>query len=79
MQLLASGATGSLRESIEPRHLVICDQVIDKTYKRENTFFDDGLVAAAGLGAIAILIPYYLALYFFRKRINRKFTFSLKA
>ena len=33
----------------------------------------------AGLGAIAILIPYYLALYFFRKRINRKFTFSLKA
>src|SRR4030065_513073 len=30
----------------------------------------------AGLGAIAILIPYYLALYFFRKRINRKFTFS---
>lgn len=43
--ILASGATGSLREAIEPRHLVICDQVIDKTYKRVSTFFDEGLVA----------------------------------
>jgi len=41
--ILASGATGSLREGIEPRHLVICDQVIDKTYKRVSTFFDEGL------------------------------------
>src|SRR4051794_38058782 len=29
--ILASGATGSLREEIEPQHLVVCDQVIDKT------------------------------------------------
>jgi len=43
--ILASGATGSLREEIEPRHLVICDQVIDKTSKRDSTFFDDGIVA----------------------------------
>ena len=43
--VLASGATGSLREEVEPRHLVICDQVIDKTYLRTNTFFDDGIVA----------------------------------
>jgi len=43
--ILASGATGSLREDIEPRHLVICDQVIDKTYRRESTYFDRGLVA----------------------------------
>jgi len=41
--ILASGATGSLQERIEPRHLVICDQVIDKTYKRVSTFFDEGL------------------------------------
>jgi positive regulator of sigma E activity len=34
---------------------------------------------SAGLGAIAVLIPYYLILYFFRKRINRKFTFTLTA
>jgi 5'-methylthioadenosine phosphorylase len=43
--ILASGATGSLREEIAPRHLVICDQVIDKTFRREGTFFDRGMVA----------------------------------
>jgi 5'-methylthioadenosine phosphorylase len=39
--ILASGAVGSLREEVAPRHLVIPDQVIDKTFKRANTFFDD--------------------------------------
>lgn len=43
--ILASGATGSLREAIEPRHLVVCDQVIDKTVRRESTFFERGMVA----------------------------------
>lgn len=43
--VISSGATGSLREEIQPGHLVICDQVIDKTFRRESTFFDDGLVA----------------------------------
>lgn len=43
--ILASGATGSLREDVEPRHLVICDQVIDRTIRRESTFFDRGIVA----------------------------------
>ena len=33
----------------------------------------------AGLGALAVLIPYYLILYVFRKRISKKFTFTLKA
>ena len=33
----------------------------------------------AGLVSIAILFPYYTILYFFRKRINKKFTFTLKA
>jgi len=42
--IIASGATGSLREEIEPGHVVLCDQVIDRTYKREGTFFDGGLV-----------------------------------
>jgi len=41
--LVASGAVGSLREQIEPGHLVICDQVIDKTSRRVGTFFEDGL------------------------------------
>ncbi len=33
----------------------------------------------AGLGAIAILIPYYGALWLFRDYIGKKFTFSIKA
>ncbi|MGB8930850.1 MAG: S-methyl-5'-thioadenosine phosphorylase [Anaeromyxobacteraceae bacterium] len=39
--IVASGAVGSLREEVAPRQLVIPDQVIDKTFKRANTFFDD--------------------------------------
>uniref|UniRef100_UPI001F5A2259 S-methyl-5'-thioadenosine phosphorylase n=1 Tax=Anaeromyxobacter oryzisoli TaxID=2925408 RepID=UPI001F5A2259 len=39
--ILASGAVGSLREEIAPRHLVIPDQVIDQTHRRASTFFDD--------------------------------------
>ena len=41
--IIASGACGSLVEEIQPRHLVIPDQVIDKTFKRANTFFDHHL------------------------------------
>ena len=41
--IIASGAVGSLREEIRPKHLVIPDQVIDKTYRRVPTFFDEGL------------------------------------
>jgi 5'-methylthioadenosine phosphorylase len=39
--ILASGAVGSLREEVAPRHLVIPDQVIDRTFRRPGTFFDD--------------------------------------
>jgi 5'-methylthioadenosine phosphorylase len=39
--VVASAAAGSLQEDIHPRDLVIVDQLIDKTYKREGTFFDD--------------------------------------
>lgn len=42
--IIASGATGSLREDIHPGDLVIADQVIDKTYKRANTFYDSAAV-----------------------------------
>ena len=41
--IIASGATGSLREELEPGHLVLCDQVIDKTFRRASTFFEDHL------------------------------------
>ena len=42
--IVASGATGSLREDIHPGDLVIADQVIDKTFKRNNTFYDAAAV-----------------------------------
>jgi 5'-methylthioadenosine phosphorylase len=38
--VIASGAVGSLREALAPKHLVIPDQVIDKTHRRIPTFFD---------------------------------------
>ncbi len=40
-RILATGAVGSLREEIAPRTLVVPDQVIDKTFRRAGTFFDD--------------------------------------
>ncbi|XXF76779.1 S-methyl-5'-thioadenosine phosphorylase [Myxococcaceae bacterium GXIMD 01537] len=39
--VLASGTVGSLREHIAPRHLAVPDQVIDRTYRRPCTFYDD--------------------------------------
>ncbi|MCA9311630.1 MAG: MTAP family purine nucleoside phosphorylase [Phycisphaerales bacterium] len=42
--LLATGAVGSLRESIRPGDLVLCDQFIDRTDGRVRTFFDHGAV-----------------------------------
>jgi len=44
--VLASGAVGSLREELAPRQLVLPDQVIDRTFRRAGTFFDDFVVHA---------------------------------
>jgi len=37
-----------------------------------------GKEAFSGLCAIAVLIPYYLILYLFRKKLNKAFTFTLQ-
>ena len=37
--VISSGAVGSLREQIAPGDLVVVDQFIDKTFKRQNSFF----------------------------------------
>ena len=42
--VLATGAVGSLREEYKPTDLVIADQVIDKTHKRDATFFEEAAV-----------------------------------
>jgi 5'-methylthioadenosine phosphorylase len=39
--VLATAAVGSLHEDVRPRELVVPDQVIDKTYRRPGTFFED--------------------------------------
>ncbi len=43
--LLAISAVGSLREHVAPLDLVLPDQFLDLTRKRESTFFGDGIVA----------------------------------
>lgn len=47
--ILAISAVGSLREEIEPLHMVVPDQLIDRTRRRRSTFFGDGLVAHISL------------------------------
>jgi 5'-methylthioadenosine phosphorylase len=45
-QLISVSAVGSMREEIEPGHIVIPDQFIDRTNAtRQNTFFGNGIVA----------------------------------
>ncbi len=47
--LLAASAVGSMKEEIAPQHMVIPDQVIDRTMGRVPTFFGGGLVAHVSL------------------------------
>ena len=44
-RILSVSAVGSLKEEIEPGHVVLPDQFIDRTYRRPSTFFGDGIVA----------------------------------
>ena len=47
-RVIASNAVGSLREDLEPRTLVVPDQLFDRTRHREYTFFGDGMVVHQG-------------------------------
>ncbi len=44
-RIISVSAVGSLKEEIQPLHLVIPDQLIDCTQGRDNTFFTNGIVA----------------------------------
>ena len=37
--VIASGAVGSLKEVIKPKELVVVDQFIDKTFRRQSSYF----------------------------------------
>jgi 5'-methylthioadenosine phosphorylase len=39
--ILASGAVGSLRDEMKPRELVVPDQLIDRTFRRAGTFYEE--------------------------------------
>jgi len=43
--IISVSAVGSLKEEIEPGHIVIPDQFIDNTKRRPSTFFEGGIVA----------------------------------
>ena len=43
-EILSVSAVGSMKLEIEPGHLVLVDQFIDRTRLRPSTFFGDGIV-----------------------------------
>lgn len=49
-ELISLSACGSLKKDLPPGTFVIVDQFIDRTSKRDNSFFGTGLVAHVGFG-----------------------------
>jgi 5'-methylthioadenosine phosphorylase len=47
-EIISVSAVGSLAKEIEPGHVVIPDQFIDRTTQRQSTFFGQGIVAHVG-------------------------------
>ena len=47
-RILSASAVGSLRETIEPRHVLTPDQFLDRTRGRPATFFGDGIAVHVG-------------------------------
>lgn len=47
--VLSVSAVGSLKAEIEPRHMVVPDQIIDRTHLRPKSFFEAGIVAHVGI------------------------------
>ena len=43
-RILSVSAVGSLKEEIRPLDMVVPDQLIDRTWSRTSTFFDNGIV-----------------------------------
>lgn len=48
-QIISVSAVGSMKEAIEPGHIVIPDQFYDQTKRRVSSFFGDGVVAHVGM------------------------------
>lgn len=46
--LVSTAAVGSLKKELKPCDFIIADQLIDRSFKRSTTFFDEGIVAHVG-------------------------------
>ncbi len=44
-RIISASAVGSMKENIHPMDVVIVDQFIDRTFRRINTFFGDGVAS----------------------------------
>lgn len=55
---------------IMPLFLIIAGLIVFSSLKLSE--------GASGLASLSLLIPYFFILYFFRKNINRSFSFTLK-
>jgi len=49
-EVMGVSAVGSLKEELSPGRFVLVDQFIDRTFKREKSFFGTGMVAHMGFG-----------------------------
>nr|XP_054764998.1 S-methyl-5'-thioadenosine phosphorylase-like [Lytechinus pictus] len=56
--LVVTTACGSLREEIAPGHIVVPDQFIDRTYKRQQTYYDGEEGSPKGISHIAMHSPF---------------------
>lgn len=57
--VIATTACGSLREEMKPGDIVILDQFIDRTTKRESTFYDGGKNSPKGVCHISAAMPFH--------------------
>lgn len=56
--IIATTACGSLKEQIAPGHFVILDQFIDRTYRRDSTFYDGTVDEFKGICHIPMKQPF---------------------
>ncbi|XP_067839404.1 S-methyl-5'-thioadenosine phosphorylase isoform X2 [Heptranchias perlo] len=56
--ILATTACGSLQEEIQPGDIVIPDQFIDRTTRRQQTFYDGSPTSPAGVCHISMAEPF---------------------
>jgi len=60
--VLAMHAVGSLKEEFAPGHFAVLDQVIDRTTKRDNTYYDGAESSWKGVCHIPFSDPYNASL-----------------